>query len=231
VPISFSSSCPRRILARLAATSLGIATTLSLAATLATGARADVDPWAAGSDWLYVRAGYAKSGADGAGDGGGGAGFGFRHMLSPSRVDQWRVFGVRPLPFIPWSLFKNWSFGGFAEYNVLGRYGTAKEIEVPAALDLTRHIQLRGDVKPYFSLGFGPHYRKTYGTGEDFGRIAVSGFVAGGFDVAIAEGQMLGIDVRLARVDAENKPANPVFGPGQNEATHWSVKLAYTLAY
>jgi len=28
-----------------------------------------------------------------------------------------------------------------------------------------------------------------------------------------------------------NEPPNPVFGPGQNEATHWSVKLVYSLAY
>jgi hypothetical protein len=200
-------------------------------ACAATCARADVDPWTAGSNWLYLRAGYAKSGAEGAGDGGGGFGFGFRHMLSSSRVNDWTVFGVHPLPFVHWSLFKHWSFGGFAEYDVISSYGAAKEIEIPVALDMTRHIMLKGEVKPYFSLGFGPFYRKTYGTSADFGRVAVSGYVAGGFDARVAPGQLLGIDARLARVDSENTPPNPVFGPGQNEASHWSVKLVYSLAY
>ena len=210
----------------------GVMTLVAAALACAvTSARADVDPWKAGSNWLYLRAGYAKSGAEGAGEGGGGFGFGFRHMLSSSHVNDWTVFGVHPLPFVHWSLFKHWSFGGFAEYNVISSFGAAKEIEIPVALDMTRHLMWKGDVKPYVSLGYGPFYRKTYGTSQDFAHNAQSGYVATGFDAKVAPGQLLGLDARLARVDAENTPPNPVFGPGQSGASHWSVKLVYSLAY
>lgn len=194
-------------------------------------ARADVDPWATGSNWLYLRGGYAKSGANDAGNGGAGYGFGFRHMLSTTRVDRWGAFGVRPLGFLHWTLLKHWSFGGFVEYDVLGRYGNASEIEVPMAVDLTRHVMWKGAAKPYFSLGMGTFHRKTYRTGTDLSHTAVAGFVSTGFDARIASNQMLGVDARLARVPSENSPPNPVFGGGTSEATHWSVKLSYSVTY
>ena len=194
-------------------------------------AQADENPWDVGSNWMYLRAGYALSAADGAGNGGAGYGFGFRHFLKPSRADQWRVVGIKPLGFLHWTLFKNWSVGGFVEYNVLGRFGSAADIEVPAAVELTRHIMWKSAAKPYLSLGVGPFYRKLYRTGSDFSRVATSGFVASGFDAQVASNQMLGFDVRLARVASENKPVNPVFGAGQAEATHWSMKLGYAITY
>ena len=191
--------------------------------SLTAPARGEVDPWRPGSNWLYVRAGYAKSAAEGAGDGGGGAGFGFRHMLSSSRVNEWKVFGFRPLPFVHWSLFKGWSFGGFAEFNLLGSYGEAKEIEVPVALDMTRHIMLKGDVKPYVRSvrAVLPHHP---GTGDTSARRGER--VRVGLDIRSRPPRCSGW-TRGSRASTPSKPVNPVFGPGKTEATHWSVKLAY----
>ena len=207
-----------------------------LAAPLALGlacsvAHAEHDPWSAGSNWMYLRGGYSKSTANGEGNGGAGYGFGFRHLLKPSRVKDWRVLGIRPLGFLPWTLFKNWSFGGSVGYDVLGRFGEAADIEVPVAVDLTRHIMWRSAGRPYVSLGTGPFYRKTYQTGNDLRVVNFGGYVASGFDVPVGPSQMLGFDFRIAHVDGKNKPVNPVFGPGQVTATHWGLKLAYSVVY
>lgn len=217
---------------------------------LVAAARADDDPWRANGNWLYVRGGYAKSDANGAANGGAGYGFGFRHMLTPSKLDQWALLGRRPFHPLHWTLFKSWSFGGFVEYDVLGSYGSAREVEIPAALELTRHIMWKSAAHPYMTIGAGPFYRKTYGTGDDFGRVALTAFFASGFDAPVGSHQLLGIDVRAALVDSENKPINPVFGSGGNvhsifydkngqqlievrnaQAIHWSLKLSYAVAY
>jgi outer membrane protein W len=197
----------------------------------AAAARADDDPWNVGSNWMFVRAGFARSSADGAGNAGAGYGIGFRHVLKPSRVNEWKVIGIKPLGFLHWTFFKDWSVGGFVEYNVLGRYGSAADIEVPAAIEMTRYIKWKSAAKPYVTLGVGPHYRKMYNTGSDFSIVRTSGFVATGFDAPVTSNQMLGFDVRLARVQSENKPVNPVFGSGAFESSHWSLKLTYSIVY
>src|SRR5262245_57879363 len=130
------------VLACLLALSLG---------TRVASATAAGDPWSPGSNWLYLRGGYAKSSADGAGNGGAGYGFGFRHMMSASKVDEYKVLGRRPLRFLKWTLFNHWSLGGHVEYNVLGRFGAAEEIEVPAAIELTDHIMWKSVAKPYLT--------------------------------------------------------------------------------
>ncbi len=200
-------------------------------AAMSRTAGADSDPWTAGSSWLYLRGGYSKNAAIGAGNGGAGYGFGFRHMLWSTKVDRWGYGGHRPLGWVHWTLLKHWSFGGFVEYDVLGRLNTASEIEVPAALDLTRHLMWKGAAKPYVSFGFGAFHRKTYRTGDDFSKTSIGSFVATGFDARIADRQLLGFDARLARVPNENSPPNPVFGGGASTATHWSLKLQYAVTY
>lgn len=197
----------------------------------ASAARADNDPWDAGSNWMYLRGGLARNGAMGAGNGGAGYGIGFRHMLKPSKVNNWKVLGLKPLGFLHWTLFNNWSLGGFVEYDVLGRYGSAQDVEVPVAAEMTRYIHWKSAARPYITLGAGPFYRKVYKTGNDFSRVKTSGFLATGFDAPVASNQMLGFDVRMARVASENIPVNPVFGPGEPKATHWSIKLSYALTY
>ena len=209
----------------------GLLAVLACGALAASAARADDNPWDVGSNWMFVRAGFARSAADGAGNAGAGYGVGFRHVLKPSKVNDWRVLGIKPLGFLHWTLFKGWSVGGFVEYNVLGRFGTSSDIEVPAAVEMTRFIHWKSAAKPYVTLGVGPHYRKMYNTGADFSQVRTSAFVATGFDAPVASNQMLGFDMRMARVQSENKPVNPVFGGGSFEATHWSLKLSYSIIY
>ena len=209
----------------------GLLAGLACGALAVSAAHADGNPWAVGSNWMYLRAGFARNAADGAGNGGAGYGIGFRHMLKPSRLDAWRVLGIKPLGLLHWTVFKDWSVGGFVEFNTLGRYGTASDIEVPAALEMTRFINWKSAAKPYLSLGIGPHYRKLYNTGSDFSYVRTSGFLAAGFDAPISTSQMLGFDARMARVQSENKPVNPVFGGGSFEASHWSFKLTYSIVY
>ena len=209
----------------------GLLAALACGTLAASAARADDNPWDAGSNWMYLRAGLAHSAATGAGDGGAGYGIGFRHMLKPSKVNNWKVLGIKPLGFLRWTMFKRWSVGGFVEYDVLGRYGSAAEIEVPAALEMTRFIYWKSAARPYVTLGVGPFYRKMYKTGADFSNVRTSGFLATGFDAPVSSNQMIGFDARMARVQSENKPVNPVFGAGAFEASHWSLKLTYSITY
>ena len=209
----------------------GALAVLACSCLAASAAYADDDPWDAGSNWMYLRGGLARNAASGAGNGGAGYGIGFRHMLKPSKVNKWEVLGIKPLGFLRWTLFKDWSVGGFVEYDVLGRYGTAQEVEVPVALEMTRYLRWKSAARPYITLGSGPFYRKLYKTGQDFSRVKTSGFLATGFDAPVATHQMLGFDMRYARVASENIPVNPVFGPGEPKATHWSLKLSYAITY
>ncbi len=207
-----------------------------LAALVASGvqvaaARAADNPWGAGANWIYLRAGFAHSSVDGGGNGGAGYGMGFRHMLKPSHVNEWRVLGVKPLGFLRWTVFRDWSLGGSVEYNVVGRYGSASEIEIPATFDMTRYILWKSEAKPYVTLGFGPYYRKLYNTGSDLSKIVPSAFLGTGFDMPVSNHQLVGFDLRMARVASENKPVNPVFGGGSYISNHWSFKVAYAVTY
>lgn len=203
-----------------------------LASAVAAGrARAEDNPWDAGSSWLSVRAGYAKNSAEGAGNGGAGYGFGFSHMLGPTPVGHWKALGRRPLGFLRWTFFKDFSIGAYLHYEVLGRLGSSSEIEMPASVELVRHFRLRTAPRPYAGLGAGPFYRKTYRTGSDQAVVAVGGYLTTGMNLLVAPSQLVGLDLRLARVDARNVPPNPVFGGGETEATHWSIKLNYAITY
>lgn len=182
-------------------------------------------PWSEGRVWMFVRAGYAGSNAPASGHGGTGYGFGFSRMLSPSHVNQWSVFGVEPLGFLNWTLFKRASLGVSTQYDVIGTFGSASEIEIPVTLDLSRHFGLNSQMSPYLGFGGGWFYRKSYQTGGDTGRTVPGFYVSGGFNVPIAERQVLGLDVRLASVDGENTPPNPVFGTGTSSALHISAKV------
>ena len=186
-------------------------------------------PWDEGRTWMSVRAGYAGNRSKQAGHGGAGYGIGFSRMLSPSHVNRWSVLGFEPLGFLPWTLFKNYSLGAYAQYDVLGRFGSASEIEIPATLELARHFAWKSAAHPYLAFGGGWFYRKSYGTSNDFDRGTSGFYMAGGFNAPIAGRQMLGLDFRVARLDGENIPTNPVFGGGQPTATHVSIKLNYAV--
>jgi hypothetical protein len=190
-----------------------------------------------GSQWMSVRAGYAKVSGDVAPNGLLGGGFGYRRFV-----------------------LDNWSVGGFAQYEQLGRFDDATEVEVPLTLEVVRHSRWGAAVYPYAGVGAGAFYHKRSRTVE----YDESGFTPGryltlGMNVPVRKQGMLGLDVRMATVDKPD--ANPPFeGPdagrykvddlliglnvptspdmpllfAQNESktrTLWSVKLDYTITY
>jgi hypothetical protein len=196
-----------------------------------TPARAADDAWGQGNNWMSVRVGYAKSDAPLSGNGGAGYGIAFSHMLAPTHVARWSVLGVKPLGLLHWTLLRGFSLGGVVQYDVVGRYGAAEEIGIPVSLELVRHFKWKTTARPYLGIGGGPYYRKTYNTGSDQKRVVLGGYLTTGMNAPIAPRQLIGLDVRYAHVPGENKPVNPVFGGGANEAAHWSIKLGYTVAY
>ena len=190
------------------------------------------DLWAGGKSWLSLRAGFAANSADGAGDGGIGYGFGFSHMIGPLKIYKW-------------SVLKQFAIGAYVHHEVLSRFGSAAEIEIPLSLELVRHFAWKTPFRPYLGLGGGPFYRKTYRTGDDTRTIKTGGYLTFGANSPIGGHQLLGLDVRLIQVDSSYIPPNPVFGAGsakasdtadgivyeKRSATHWSAKVSYSLAY
>jgi hypothetical protein len=188
--------------------------------------------WGGGRNWLSVRAGYAKSTVNEAGHGGFGYGFGFSRMLEPVKI--WR-----------WTLLKHFSLGGYVHYEMLDHYFDAAEIEVPASLELVRHFRWNTPLRPYLGFGAGSFYRKAYRTGADTRSVRNGGYLTFGGNAPIGGPSLLGIDVRVIRVDSGYDPPNPVFGTGSGRqhqtpagpvferrpGTHWSAKINYTLVY
>jgi len=189
-----------------------------------------------GSQWMSVRAGYAKGSGEVAADGLFGGGFGYRRFV----LDRWAV-------------------GAFAHYDLLGRFGAAADISVPLTLEVTRHTRWGAAVYPYAGVGGGAFYNKLYRTGDDRSGFTPGRYLTFGAHFPIRRQNMLGIDVRMATVDKFD--ANPAFpgppadrhkiddlliglkGPsspdmpllfGETEAktrTLWSVKLDYSITY
>ena len=220
--------------AALVATVLACA--VAVPASAAGSAGTTDDAFKRGSQWLSVRAGYAKGSGEVAPDGLLGGGFGFRRFV----LDKWSV-------------------GGFVHYELLGRFGEAMDISVPLTLEVLRHSRWGAAVYPYVGIGAGAFYHKQSRTGAD-----VSGFTPGryltlGAQTPVRPRGLLGLDVRIASVDRlDDNPAFP--GPDGNRMkvddlivplkgpsggdmplffderaaktrTLWSVKLDYSITY
>ena len=97
---------------------------------------------------------------------------------------------------------------------------------------MVRHFRWSSPyVNPYFGIGGGAFYRKLYRSGGDLGRTRPGKYIVFGMNSPVDGNKVLGIDARLVKIDALNHGVNPVFGPGDDNATHWSVKLNYALTY
>ncbi len=185
-----------------------------------------------GSQWVSVRAGYVKSTGDLTADGLMGGGFGYRRFV----LDKW-------------------SFGAFVNYELLGRFGRAAEIQVPLTLEVVRHSRWGAAVYPYVGLGAGAFYQKLYRTGADEARFSPGRYLTAGLSTPVRKNAMLGLDIRLAQVERHDD--NPAFrgpdgarpkvddllsqlpqGPvivhnndqGKMHST-WSFKFDYTITY
>jgi hypothetical protein len=189
-----------------------------------------------GSQWMSVRAGYAKVSGDAAPSGLVGGGFGYRRFV----IDKWSV-------------------GGFVHYDVLGRFGDATEIAVPLTLEVTRHARWGAMAYPYAGIGAGAFYYKRYRTGADVSGFTPGRYLVGGIHVPVRKQGLLGLEARMATVDQLDE--NPAFsgpsggrskiddllvdlkGPARSDMpllfsetdsksrTLWSLKLDYSVTY
>lgn len=181
---------------------------LAMTVGLTLSARAAGGPWDKGSRWISLRAGYAKSTERQAANGSLGYGFGYTRFLS-----------------------RKWAVGASAQYDVLGRYGHAAQVEVPFTAELTRHFAWKTPLRPYLGLGDGAFFEKTYRTGQDAGAFRNGIYVTGGFNAPLDPRHLLGLDTRVAFVNGDKSITDPVFGVGHTTSVHWSVKLNWALAY
>lgn len=164
---------------------------------------ADADPWADGSQWLSVRAGYARSAVKNAGNGLGGAGFGYTRFISPK-----------------------WALGGHFQYDVLGRFGAASEIDMPFTVEMTRHFAWATPLRPYLGFGTGAFVHKMYRTGADETTIRPGFYFTGGANSPISPSSLIGVDARMV-VESDGESDNPVFPSENATVLHWSLKLTY----
>ena len=205
-----------------ATTDAGSASAAPVAATDGVMSADDVElrsHWAAGRQWLSFRGGYAKSATTDAANGSVGGGIGYSRMLS-----KWKLY--------KWTLFKSFSLGGYAHVEQLGRFGASAELEVPVTVELVRHFRWGSPyVHPYLGLGGGAFYRKLYRSGDDIGVMRSGRYVVLGVNSPVDRTSVLGVDVRLVKLDGTNVRVNPVFGAGDNSASQWSVKVNYAVTY
>lgn len=181
-------------------------------------------PWARHTQWMSIRAGYARISAENAPDGLAGYGFGYARFI----MDKW-------------------SLGAYVHHELLGRFVNATAIEVPMTIEIVRHTRWGPGMHPYFGLGGGAYYYKYSQTGDDFAGFRAGRYVTMGFTSPVARNHLLGVDVRVASVDRPRVPGADS-GPSLQDAfvqpltvtnigfdakteTHWSVKLNYAFAY
>ena len=212
-------------------------TTLAWACWPATARSQGEDPWQAGQNWISVRAGYAKASGDLMGHGGPGFGAGYSRMLSPVKLG-------------PMTLFRHWSLGAYVHYEQLGRFASARDVEIPITLELVRHIKWSTPLRPYLGFGVGAFFRKTQNTAEllppevlaelievgvfppgyqpeEVSNTKFGAYLSFGANTQLSGRHLLGFDGRLVRVDHSNIPPNPVFGQGAAELTFESNRLVW----
>jgi outer membrane protein W len=165
--------------------------------------------WAKRTNWLSLRAGYAKSTVDNSGDGLVGYGFGYQHMLS-----------------------RKWSLGGGVQHDLLGRLGSSTEISVPFTLELARHYKWNTAIRPYLGVGGGYYFHKYYRTPyNDTGAPGSGYYVTVGANMPLSDRSVLGLDARTSFVDGRNGAVNSVFGAEKASQRLWSVKLTWGIVY
>jgi hypothetical protein len=166
-----------------------LALSCSVAATALAAGDATGEMTKRGSQWISMRAGYAKGGGEVSPGGRVGFGFGYRRFVLDS-----------------------WSVGGFVDYDLLGRFGSAADIEVPITLEVVRHSHWGAAVFPYLGFGAGAFYHKQYRTGADGSAFGPGRYLTFGAYTPVRAQGLLGLDVRMAMVDKPD--SNPVFlGP------------------
>jgi hypothetical protein len=171
-------------------------------------AGAGADPWEKGASWTIFRAGYAKSLDGGAPNGMGGYGVGYSRMLS-NRV----------------------SLGFFVHHELLGKFGGASQIEVPATAEYAMHFRWKTELRPYVGVGVGAFFHKNYRSGLSRSSILPATVYKFGADAPLDDHNVLGMDVRVATVGTDDESVDPVFGKAKERSIRWSVKLAFARVF
>jgi hypothetical protein len=191
-----------RLEGRRAAFARGTALAAAVVAlSFAVPAHAVDDPWAPGTSWLSVRAGYAKLAASGAPNGAAGYGFGYSRMLGR------------------FLFLDHFSIGANAHHELLGRFGGAALIDVPVTVEIDRHFQWSGSFHPYLGIGYGPNFIKGYRFPGAPGDVRGAVQIVGGGNVPLNSNSLLGVDARMGIVS--NLGSEYV----------WSLKLNYAWVY
>jgi hypothetical protein len=167
-------------------------------------------PWAKGANWMWIGAGYARSGGQNAGDALGGYGVGYQHMLGD-----------------------RWSFGSSIHHEILGHIGNSYEISVPMTAEFTRHFKWKTAMRPYLGIGGGYYFHKFYRTTHDYTGAPAGGWhVSFGTDLPLDDRHVLGLETHVGFIKGRGETVvNPVFGPERSAISIWSVKLNWALVH
>jgi hypothetical protein len=174
---------------------------VALAVTHAAPAAAVEDPWAPGSSWISLRAGYAKMAAEAAPNGAAGYGFGYSRMLSP----LW--------------IFSQMSLGANVHHELLGRFGSGALVDVPFSAELNRHFLWSGGMRPYIGVGVSAHFLKGYRFPDARAEVRGGPYLVGGGNVQVNANNALGFDARVGTIS------------DLDETYVWSMKLNYSWLY
>lgn len=172
-----------------------------LACLCAVPAGAVEDPWAPGTSWLSVRAGYAKMAADQAPNGAAGYGIGYTRMLGPLWV------------------FKHYSLGANVHHELLGRVGPAAVVDVPFSLELDHHFLWNGGLRPYMGVGWSANYLKGYRFPDTPGDVRGGAYLVGGTNTVVNANSLIGFDARVGTLSNIER------------TYVWSIKLNYSWVY
>jgi hypothetical protein len=183
---------------------IGIAVLLALAPV---PARAADDHWDDGRHWVSVRAGFAKSRARLAPGGSFGYGFGYT-----------------------WFLSRNLAWAASVGHDLLGRFDTAAEIEVPITTEFTKHFQWSAQTRPYLGLGWGAIYHKTYRTGVDESGFRQGIYVATGANSSLSADALIGLDLRWM-LEQDTRSLNPTFPNSDASSSVLSAKISFSRAF
>ena len=165
--------------------------------------------YAKGTNWLSFRAGWAKRTGELAGNGSMGYGLGYQHMMS-----------------------RKWAFAAGAGYDIVGRFGASADEAVPFTGEFQRHFKWKTAVRPYVGVGGGFYLRKNYRTAGEYTTTTTGGpHFSFGFTSALDAKHVIGLDARVAKLDARAGIVNPTFGLSKDSETVWTVKGSWALAY
>jgi hypothetical protein len=160
-------------------------------------------PWVRGANWLGFRAGASAASELGRPAPGPGFGIGYQHFRS-----------------------RRWATGIQLDYDLVGKYGGAAEIDVPFHFELTRHFGWGDAMRPYTGLSAGGTWHRTYRTGADEAEMRPSVFLVGGANVPIGPRALMGADFRVGW-EGSARSSDPVFPNTSNTLLTWRFKIAY----